>query len=93
MLNRALGWTHGRLVSRLYGQSQADIFPAFYRASTPIQIERMAQAAGLKQVSLHFVGDPAYLAFNEPLFRLACLLERLTPPRLRVHLVGEYVAI
>jgi ubiquinone/menaquinone biosynthesis C-methylase UbiE len=93
MLNRALGWTQGRLVSRLYNQSQADIFPAFYRASTPIQIERMAQAAGLKQVSLHFIGDPAYLAFNELLFRLACLLERLTPPRLRVHLVGEYVAI
>jgi hypothetical protein len=34
-----------------------------------------------------------YLAFNEPLFLLACLLERLTPRPLRVHLVGEYVAV
>ena len=46
----------------------------------------------MERVSLRFVGDPTYLAFNEPLFRLACLLERVTPPPLRVHLVGEYVA-
>jgi len=38
------------------------------------------------------VGDPTYLAFSELLFRLACLIEKLTPPPLRVHLVGDYVA-
>ena len=56
-------------------------------------MEYLAQAAGLERVSLHSVGDPTYLAFNEPLFRLACLLERVTPCRMRVHLVGEYVAV
>ncbi len=93
MLNRALSWTRGRLVDRLYGRVEADTFPAFYRANTLAQIERLARAAGLERVSLRFIGDPTYLAFNEVLFRLACLLERVMPHWMRVHLVGEYVMI
>jgi SAM-dependent methyltransferase len=89
--NQALRWTRGRLVGRFYGRAEVDTFPAFYRANTPTRIERLARTAGLKRASLRFVGDPTYLAFNELLFRLACLLERATPPPLRVHLVGEYV--
>jgi len=89
-LNRALSWTRGWLVGRFYGRPEADTFPAFYRANTPAQIERLASDAGLERVSLRFVGDPTYLAFNEPLFRLGCLLERVTPRQARVHLIGEY---
>jgi SAM-dependent methyltransferase len=90
-LNRALRWTRGQLVGRFYDRAEVDTFPAFYRANTPAQIERLARTAGLQQVTLRFISDPTYLAFNEPLFRLACLLERVTPRRIRVHLVGEYV--
>lgn len=93
VLNRALGWTRGRLVSQFYDRAEADTFPAFYRANTPAQIERLARAAGLERVALRFIGDPTYLAFNEVLFRLGCYLERVTPRRMRVHLVGEYVAV
>ncbi len=89
MFNQALRWSQGRLVGRFYDRAEADTFPAFYRANTAAQIEHLARDAGLGQVSLHFIGDPTYLAFNEPLFRLACLLERVTPRRMRVHLVGE----
>lgn len=92
ILTRALRPVQARLVGRLYGRAEADTFPTRYRANTPIQIERLARAAGLLRVSLRFVGDPTYLAFGEPLFRLSCLLERLTPPGMRVHLVGEYAA-
>lgn len=92
LLNRALGWTRGRLVGLLYDRAEADTFPARYRANTTARIERLARRAGLKRVALRRVGDPSYLAFNEPLFRLACLLERLTPPALRVHVVGVYRA-
>jgi ubiquinone/menaquinone biosynthesis C-methylase UbiE len=88
MLNRALRWTQGWLVDYLYDRASADIFPAFYRANSPEQIRRLAQAAGFDRVSMSFVGDPTYLAFNEPLFRVSCLLERLTPRSMRVHLVG-----
>jgi SAM-dependent methyltransferase len=93
MFNQALRWTRGRLVGRFYDRAEADTFPAFYRANTAARIERLARAAGLARVSLRFIGDPTYLAFNEPLFLLACLLERVTPRLLRVHLVGEYVAV
>jgi len=89
MFNQALRWTQGRLVGRFYDRAEADTFPAFYRANRPAQIEHLARDAGLERVSLRFIGDPTYLAFNEPLFRLACLLERVMPRRMRVHLVGE----
>jgi ubiquinone/menaquinone biosynthesis C-methylase UbiE len=90
--NRVLRWTGGRLVDRLYDRSESDIFPALYRANSPGRINRLAQAAGLGRVSMHLIGDPTYLAFNEPLFRLACLLERLLPRSRRVHLVGVCAA-
>ncbi len=92
MFNQALRWSQGRLVGRFYDRAEADTFPACYRANTAAQIEHLAQDAGLEQVSLHFIGDPTYLAFNEVLFRLACLLERVMPRRMQVHLVGEYIA-
>ena len=90
-LNRALWWTQGALVDPLYGRPEADTFPALYLANRPPQLERLALAAGFERVAIHFAGDPTYLAFNELTFRLACLLERITPPPLRVHIVGEYV--
>jgi SAM-dependent methyltransferase len=88
-LNRALRWTRGSLVDRFYDRGEPDIFPALYRANTARQIKRLAGRAGMELISLRFIGDPTYLAFNEPLFRLACLLERVTPRWMRVHLVGE----
>ncbi|MGD9030442.1 MAG: class I SAM-dependent methyltransferase [Anaerolineae bacterium] len=93
VVNRALSWTQGRVVNRVYGRSKEDVFPAFYRANTSVRIEGAARAADLERVSLRFVGDPTYLAFNEPLFRLACLLKRITPAWMRVHMVGDYVAL
>lgn len=92
-LNRAFGWTRGRLVDRLYGREAEDTFPAFYRANTRRQIDRWAGQAGLRMVAFRRVGDPTYVVFNEPLYRLSCWLERLTPRALRVHLVGDYVRV
>jgi SAM-dependent methyltransferase len=92
MLNRALRWTEGRVVDCMYDRADSDIFPAHYRANTPERIRHLARSAGLACVGMRFVGDPTYLAFNEPLFRVACLLERLTPRSMRVHLVGVCAA-
>jgi SAM-dependent methyltransferase len=92
-LNRALRWTRGRLVDRLYGREAEDTFPAFYRANTQRQIDHWAGRAGMRRIAFHRIGDPTYLAFGEPLYRLACWLERLMPPTLRVHLVGDYALV
>jgi len=90
-LNRLLGWTRGGLVGKLYGRAGADTFPALYRANTPPRIRALAREAGFEPTTVAAVGDPTYLAFNEPLYRLSCLLERITPAAWRVHLVGEAV--
>jgi len=90
--NRILGCTAGGLVRRLYGRREDDTYPALYRANSVGRIDQLARVAGLERVSLRLIGDPSYLAFGEVLFRLGCLLERLTPPSLRVHIVAEYVA-
>lgn len=89
LLNRLLSWTGGRLVGRLYGRAQVDTFAARYQANDPRRLPGLLRDAGLEPIALTAVGDPTYLAFNELLYRLACLLERLTPRDRRVHLVGE----
>jgi ubiquinone/menaquinone biosynthesis C-methylase UbiE len=90
--SRLLRWTRGSLVRRLYGRQHEDTFPAFYRANSPAAIDRLAQGADMRRVSLTLIGDPTYLALGETLFRLSSLLERLTPPSRRIHLVADYVA-
>lgn len=83
---RAQAW----LVRRLYARDEADTFPVQYRANTPECIEQLADEAGLRCVETRLIGDPTYLAFNDALFALSLLLERITPPGRRVHIVGDY---
>jgi SAM-dependent methyltransferase len=86
-----LGDWQSRLVERLYARVEADTFPVLYRANTRRRIEALAQAAGLRPVRFHRIGDPTYLAFNELFYRVAVGVERLTPSRMKVHLVGDFV--
>ncbi len=88
-LNRVLQRVRAHDAFRLYGRAEVDAFPVFYRANTAPRIRRLSDAAGLECKPVRLIGDPTYLAFSEPLFRLGCLLERLTPPAMRTHLVGE----
>jgi len=78
------------LVRRLYARDEADTFPVRYQANTPERIEQLAREVGLRCVETRLVGDPTYLAFNAALFALSSLLERITPPGWRVHVVGDY---
>jgi len=82
------------LVWRLYGRREAFTFRTHYRANTPATLERLLRTVGFEREALHLIGDPTYLAFNEPAYRLGILFERLTDGWLRgvkVHLVGVYV--
>ncbi|MFQ6015248.1 MAG: class I SAM-dependent methyltransferase [Anaerolineae bacterium] len=91
LANRILrGKWQGKLVERLYGRVEADTFPVVYRANTLQRLESLASTVGLARVTLYTVGDPTYIAFNDALFALGALLERLTPPTWKVHLVGDY---
>lgn len=91
MLPNALG---RRATRAIYARNEDFINPTYYRANTERDIDRLLSAAGLRRERFEPIGDPTYLAFNEPLFRLALLAETLIDrfaPATRVHLVGLYV--
>ncbi len=82
-----------RLVHAIYARDEHFINPTYYRANTQRDIDAPMQAAGLQPVRFEHISDPSYLAFNEPLFRVSVLIERVIDrysPKSRVHLVGVY---
>ncbi len=85
------GSLQARLVRRLYARAESDTFPVRYRANTPARIERLAHEVGLRPMRICLVGDPTYLAFNDALFALSSLLERIMPPSFRVHIVADCI--
>lgn len=90
-LNRVFGritTIQHRLVKMVYDRAEDDTFPVSYRANTVGQLQLLAQRSGLRVVALQAVADPTYLAFNEPLFRLLCRVERWISAENRLHLVG-----
>jgi SAM-dependent methyltransferase len=72
-------WFHQRLVSRIFGVSQDDVFPTLYRANTKSAIRRAMAASGLAEKQLIGITHyPAYLSFSPVLYRVGILYERLT---------------
>jgi SAM-dependent methyltransferase len=83
-----IGGLQDQLVARLYGRAAADTYPAYYRANSRAQIEKVVQKAGLALEKMALVPDPTYLAFRPALFRLANRLEAWLPDNRAIHLVG-----
>jgi SAM-dependent methyltransferase len=81
------------LVPRLYGRAGADTFRVRYRANTPARLRALAAAHGFRVAALRAIPDPTYLAFNDALFGLSVLFERLLPEGWGVHLLGEFEKI
>lgn len=72
------------LIQRLLKRPAGESFPTYFRANTGHKIKRLAASNNLSVQSLDYVGNPFYLAFNVPLFRIALLFEKLTDtPRRR----------
>jgi SAM-dependent methyltransferase len=90
--NRAGQWlpaVQRALIPRLYGRAQADTFRVHYRANTPARLRALAERCGLQVSWLRIIADPTYLAFNDALFQLSVVMERLLPNDWGVHLLGE----
>lgn len=85
---------HPLLVRRLYQRSESDTYPVRYRANSVRALERLLLPLGFSRSELILNGDPTYIAFNRPLFRLGCLIERALDWKplnfARVHLIGVY---
>ena len=84
----SLAEAQSSLVERLYGRKEDDTFPAYYRASTQVDIDGLASIVGLKLESITEIPDPTYLAFNDIMFRAMVSSENLIPQNRKLHLVG-----
>lgn len=79
-----------KLIPRLYARAEADTFPVRYRANDGGTLHALCRRAGFT-LDLRFIADPTYTAFNDALFRLSALAERLVPPPFKIHLIGVAV--
>ena len=68
---------HSKIVHVTTGRGGADIFPTFYNANTSRRINRIAKTMNFELLHFAYLGQyPAALAFNVPLFRMACSYEK-----------------
>ncbi len=84
---------HDFLTRRLYQRQDHDTFDTFYRINSPRKIDKILLPLGYKKVKLILNGDPSYISFNDFLFKIACLIEKVIDNRLsflKVHLIGIY---
>lgn len=83
------------LFGRLYGRKEDEIFKTYYLANTQSDLEKLLEASGFKKKLLFYNGDPSYIAFNDLLFYLGVVIDKL--PRLtsyyfsKPHLVGVFL--
>jgi SAM-dependent methyltransferase len=82
-------WLQQQLVSNVYGRDKGDTFAVRYRANTTSRLRAIAAGSGFAVDELRVVADPTYVAFNALLFKAAVLGERMLPPGLGVHLLGD----
>jgi len=82
-------WLQHQLVSGVYGRDKGDTFAVRYRANTTSRLRSIAGETGFSVKELRVIADPTYVAFNAVMFRAAMLGERMLPPGLGVHLLGD----
>lgn len=77
-----------RLVYKLYGREDADIFPVKYEANTVERIQELAELAGFDVEFLEENQDPSYTSFNGLTYVISKWLSAISHPFFRPHLVG-----
>jgi ubiquinone/menaquinone biosynthesis C-methylase UbiE len=73
---------HRKLVSKIVGVNEDDVFPTLYRANSRSALARALHSAGFVEREMHSINHyPVYLMFSSVAFRLGVLYERLTSLR------------
>jgi SAM-dependent methyltransferase len=85
---------HDFFTRKLYGRQEHDTFKKYYRINSISRINKILTASGFKQVQLIANGDPSYISFNNWLFKLSCLIEKILNlgrfNQFKVHLLGVF---
>jgi hypothetical protein len=79
-----------RLLDRLYGRKEEDVFEVYYRANTQRDLRALAYASGLYVDFLTQNADPSYTSFNETSYRLSRWFTRGARSLGRPHLIGVF---
>ena len=69
---------HPRIVARVEGRAEHDVFPVRYRTNTRKAVKRLAAAAGLAVEEFRYLGQyPNYFMFNAALFLAGTAYDKL----------------
>ena len=78
---------NNKLVKRLYGRKEIDIFPTYYRANGIEEIKKLAKKSGFNVVELKQNFDPSYTSFNSLTYSLSKILYKLNLFLFNAHIV------
>jgi SAM-dependent methyltransferase len=83
---------HPRIVARVEGRAEEDVFPIRYRSNTRTAIRRWAAGAGLQIERFSYLGQyPGYFMFNGALFFLASWYEKLLAAVPALHCLRGWI--
>ena len=88
MISKIMPTLQNNLVKILYDRDDTDTFPVYYLANTEISINQLTKKAGLRSAQIQIIKDPTYLAFNQIMFKLSVLLEKIMSKNWGIHLIG-----
>ncbi len=77
-----------RLVTKLYGRQERDIFTTYYRANDVSEVRKLAKKNGFKVKVLRENFDPSYTSFNRFTYWLTLMASKIETSLFRPHLVG-----
>ncbi len=85
---------HDFFTRKLYQRQEYDTYRVRYKINSIRKIDRTLLPLGFKKSQVVLNGDPSYISFNRPLFKLACALESLLEKKFlqwaKVHIIGVY---
>ena len=76
-----------RILKRLYGREEEDVFDVFYRANTTQDIQRLAADTGFAIEILKENADPSYTSFNALTYRYSVWFSRFFGTLAKPHLI------
>lgn len=77
-----------RILKRLYGREEEDVFNVFYRANTVSAIKSLAAKTGFTIEVIRENADPSYTAFNNFTYRCSVWFTKLFGTLARPHIVA-----
>ena len=85
---------HARIVNRVEGRDEDDVFPTYYRSNSKTTIRKVASEVGFSVEELDYLGQyPCYMTFSRPLFWLGCLYEKMLASARPLHCLQGWLFV